>query len=90
LTYSYDAAHPAGSRIVAVTVGGKPLELGRTYRLATNDYLYAGGDGYDTLSKGKPIVDAAGGTLMATIVMDYISARREIAPKVDGRITRLN
>jgi 2',3'-cyclic-nucleotide 2'-phosphodiesterase (5'-nucleotidase family) len=90
LTYSYDAAHPAGSRIVAVTIGGKPLELGRTYRLATNDYLYAGGDGYDTLSKGKPIVDAAGGTLMATIVMDYISARREIAPKVDGRITRLN
>ena len=54
LTFSYDAAKPAGSQIVKVKIGGAPLDPGGTYKVATNDYVFGGGDGYAALSRGKP------------------------------------
>jgi 5'-nucleotidase / UDP-sugar diphosphatase len=90
MTYRYDAGKPALSRIVAVEVGGAPLEMGRTYRLATNDFIFGGGDGYAALTRGKAIIDPSAGTLMATTVMDHIAQQGEVAPQVEGRITRLN
>ena len=89
LTFSYDAAKPAGSRIVKVKIGGAPLDPGGTYKVATNDYIFGGGDGYAALGHGKPLIDASAATLMASMVIDYIAKEGEIAPKVDGRITRL-
>ena len=62
--------------MLEVKVGGKPLDPGAIYRLATNEYMMAGGDGYAALTKGKPIIDASGGPLMANVVMDYITATR--------------
>jgi 2',3'-cyclic-nucleotide 2'-phosphodiesterase (5'-nucleotidase family) len=35
----------------SVTIGGKPLELEARYRLAVNDFIYAGGDGYTMFGK---------------------------------------
>ncbi|PHK95034.1 bifunctional metallophosphatase/5'-nucleotidase [Pseudoroseomonas rhizosphaerae] len=37
---------PVGERVAAVTVGGRPLEPERAYRVVTNDFLRRGGDGY--------------------------------------------
>lgn len=90
MTFTYDAAAPAGSRIVEVEVAGEPLDPNRTYTVATNDYVFSGGDGYEALSRGKALIDASGATLMASMVMDYIAAQGEVAPAVEGRITRLN
>ena len=53
LSFTYDPARPAGSRIVAVAVGGAALDPARSYRLATNDYLLGGGDGYASLQAGQ-------------------------------------
>ena len=36
--------------------------------------------------KGKVIIDAYGAKLMASMVMDYIKAKRSVSPKVEGRI----
>ncbi|MGH6919158.1 MAG: 5'-nucleotidase C-terminal domain-containing protein, partial [Geminicoccaceae bacterium] len=69
---------------------GEPLDPGRTYTVATNDYIFGGGDGYEALTRGKALVDASAATLMANMVMDYITAKGEIAPEVEGRITRTN
>ncbi len=84
---TYDPKAPKGSRVVSATVGGKKLDTGKTYRLATNDYIANGGDGYAALKKGKQIIDASGGTLMASMVMIHISSRGKVAPKVEGRVT---
>jgi 5'-nucleotidase / UDP-sugar diphosphatase len=89
MTFTFDPARPPGSRIVAVEVGGRPLEKGRAYKVATNEYIYGGGDGYAALSRGKPLIDASGGALLTTMVIDYIARRGEIAPRLDGRITRV-
>ena len=62
MTFTFDPAKPPGSRIVAVQVGGRPLERGRMYKVATNEYIYGGGDGYAALSRGRPLIDASGAT----------------------------
>ncbi len=88
LTFTFDPTRPAGSRIVAVEVGGQPLDKERMYKVATNDYIYGGGDGYSALSRGRPLIDASGAPLLTALVIDQIARRGEIAPKTEGRITR--
>jgi 2',3'-cyclic-nucleotide 2'-phosphodiesterase (5'-nucleotidase family) len=69
-----------------VQVGGKALDRTTTYRVAINDFLLKGGDGYSSLSKGKVLIDASGGSLVATTVMHYILTRGSVAPQIEGRI----
>ena len=86
LSFTFDPKRPRGNRVLQVTIGGKPLDPAATYRLATNEYMMAGGDGYASLKKGRPVIDASGGPLMANVVMDYIAARSTVSPTVEGRI----
>ena len=53
-----DVKQPAGSRIVSVMVGAEPLDLAATYKLATNDYMLDGGDGFTALG-GKVLWSSA-------------------------------
>lgn len=50
--YSYDLSRPVGSRIVSITLDGKPIDDAATYRVTTSDFLAYGGDTYAELSKG--------------------------------------
>lgn len=86
MRFRYDAARPPGRRVIAASVGGNPLDANRTYVLATNDYLARGGDGYAMLRRGRPVIDASAGRLMASQVMDHISRLGTIAPRLEGRI----
>ena len=82
-----DKSKPAGSRVVSVEVGGKPLDTKATYKLATNDYMLDGGDGYTMLKGGKVTVDARGGKLIANDVMVMVKKMGTVKAKVEGRIT---
>jgi 2',3'-cyclic-nucleotide 2'-phosphodiesterase (5'-nucleotidase family) len=86
LVVRFDPAKPAGKRLVSVTVGGKALNPKHTYRLATTDYLAHGGDGFNVLKGAKVVVDASGGPLLANVVGDYLAAKDEVAPMVEGRV----
>jgi 5'-nucleotidase/UDP-sugar diphosphatase len=83
-----DLKKPKGSRVVSVTVGGKPLDPSATYKVATNDYMLRGGDGYTALEGGKVLINAEAGKLMANTVIDYIAKTGKVDAKVDGRITK--
>jgi 5'-nucleotidase/UDP-sugar diphosphatase len=82
-------ANPAalsGGRVKTVLVNGEALDLGREYKLATNDFMACGGDGYGMLS-GKTHVSADSGTrLVALDVIDFIAAAKRIDAKIEGRI----
>ncbi len=54
VAFSFDAKKAGGARISAadVTVGGEPLDLAKTYTVATNNFLADGGDG-SSLGKGS-------------------------------------
>jgi 5'-nucleotidase / UDP-sugar diphosphatase len=81
-----DRAAAPGMRVKVVTVNGEALDPGRDYKLATNDFLARGKDGYGMLA-GKTHVSADSGTrLVALDVMDYVEALKLIDAKVEGRI----
>jgi len=86
LSFMFDPAAEAGSRVSSVMVGDEPLFDDNTYTVATNDYMAGGGDGYAAFTGARVIVDAAAGTLMASQVIDYIAAQGTVAPAVEGRI----
>ncbi|MFZ5711056.1 MAG: bifunctional metallophosphatase/5'-nucleotidase [Pseudomonadota bacterium] len=89
MTYIFDPTAPAGSRVSGVTVGGRPLDPDKVYRLATNDYVLGGGDGYSALGGGKVIIDGGNGNLMANDVIAYIARTGKATAKVEGRIRKL-
>lgn len=86
LVVTADKSKPAGARILSVIVGNRPLDLAASYKLATNDFMLNGGDGYTALAAGKPIVGAEAGKLMANDVLAYIKAHNGIQAKLEGRI----
>jgi 2',3'-cyclic-nucleotide 2'-phosphodiesterase (5'-nucleotidase family) len=87
LAVEVDLGEPPGSRVKSVEVGGAPIDPARTYTVATNDYMAAGGDGYKVFVGAKNLIDAAAAQLMASQVIDYVTAAGTIAPTVEGRIT---
>ncbi len=87
LRYTFNPTRPAGSRIVEIWVGDRPLDDAATYTVATNDFMLRGGDGYAMLARGQVLVSPVGGPIMANAMMDAIQRMRTIRPRVEGRIT---
>jgi 2',3'-cyclic-nucleotide 2'-phosphodiesterase (5'-nucleotidase family) len=81
-----DVKEPVGSRVKSVKVNGQPLDPAKTYKLATNDFVGRGGDGYRSLIGAKSLIDVAASQLMASQVIDYVTKAGKVAPKVEGRI----
>lgn len=86
LRFSYNPTHPAGQRVTSVTVSGATLDPAKAYRVATLDYLLSGGDGYASVAAGKVLIDASGAKLVASLVIDAVTARGLVAPTLEGRI----
>jgi len=90
LRFTFDAAKPPGSRVMSVTVNGKPLDENEKYTLATVDYLSGGGDGYELLKTARVVISAEQGQSDFDILQRTVAATSAIAPKIDGRIKRLD
>jgi 5'-nucleotidase / UDP-sugar diphosphatase len=86
ITLKADLSRPPGDRIVAMTVAGKPLDEAATYTLATTDYLANGGDGYIALKGARTLIAAEDGPLLATVVIDALSAMKTIDARTDSRL----
>ncbi len=56
LAYRVDRRQHAGSRITALTFGGKPLEPAGRYRVTMNGFLAQGGDGFTVFKAGRDAV----------------------------------
>lgn len=81
-----DLKQPAGSRVLSVEIDGKPLDPAATYRVATNDFLLRGGDGYVMFAKGTVLLGERDGQLLADQVMDFVAKAGKVAPQPEGRI----
>jgi len=90
LQFEFDGRKPAGSRIVKAMVGGQPLDEKKVYTLAVNSYLTGGGDGYSMLKGLKFLIPQESAEIDSTILGNAIAAAGEVAPKVEGRIKRLD
>jgi len=88
LSFTFDPTKPVGSRVVNVWVGSVPLDETAVYRLATNDFLAAGGDGYTVLTQGTNYVST--GTTLMDYMVNYLKAFSPVSPAVEGRIVNLS
>ena len=86
----FDGRKPVGSRVVKVLVNGQALDEKKTYTLASTVYIADGGDGYSMFKSGKRLIAEESAQLDALVVTNAIQAAGEIAPKVEGRIKRLD
>lgn len=86
--YTFDASLPAGQRIKSVTVAGRPLDPERTYTLVTTTYIANGGDGYDVLMQATRVPRPK--LIDSDALRRAIVAAKIIAPRVEGRIQRLD
>ena len=86
LVFAFDPLKPPGSRITRIAVGGAPLDPGRTYTLATVDFLARGGDGYKAFRSGEMLIDSRSGGLTAGQLIDRIAAAGTVSPRIEGRI----
>ncbi|MCD6322981.1 MAG: 5'-nucleotidase C-terminal domain-containing protein [Clostridiales bacterium] len=82
MTYTIDVSRPVGDRIVNITIGGEPIDFEMEYILATNDFMAAGGDGYEML-KVETVNEF---DALDEVVIKYIQARGIIAPTRENRI----
>jgi 5'-nucleotidase len=55
LKFSYDMRRPSGSRVVSLTLNGKPLAPAAKYRVTVVNFLAEGGDGFATFKQGTEI-----------------------------------
>ena len=91
LKFTWDAAQPPGSRIVEVDVrrtdgSFAALDPAARYRVASNNFMRAGGDGYTVFATNA--IDAYDfGPGLEEAVADYIATHSPVAPQPEGRIT---
>src|SRR5882672_10158592 len=86
LVVEADLKRPPGSRITAIKVGNAPLDEARTYRVATNDFLARGGDGYTMFADVAPALADSDAPPVAGEVITYIKSIGTLRTGVEGRI----
>ena len=62
----------AGGVVTSATINGTPVDPAKTYRMAINNFVAAGGDGYPKLTGHKSFVDT--GYVDADLLRAYITA----------------
>lgn len=74
------------NQIEKALVQGKPIEKDKSYFVATNDYLYLGGDNMSFFSKAEGVTTID--YKIRNILIDYFKERDTIAPVADNRFIR--
>jgi len=89
LKFSFDQSKPVGSRVSDVQVkegdNFAPIDQAKTYKVATNNFMRAGGDGYSIFKEGKNAYDF--GPDLADVTAEYLAAHSPYKPYTDGRVT---
>lgn len=83
-TFKFDPMKEVGNKVYDVTFNnGEKLDLARTYKIATNDFMAVGGDKYASL-KGKKTVNEY--ESIEEILGEYIKTNGITHTTVDGRV----
>ncbi len=105
LSFKYSPTGAKGARVREVLIGGRSVDPGKEYTVATNDFLAVGGDGYKAFAdavKSSGTFSVVGGALQGDkvayadssrwirdVVVEYIRGKGRIAPRREGRITEV-
>jgi hypothetical protein len=94
LTYEFDPVLPVGDRVdpASIRIGGQPLVLTDTYRVAANSFLIAGGDSFTAFTTGRPTptTTAVTGANDVDAFNAYVLANSPVGPPALGRAVSLD
>lgn len=80
-----DSSRPYGEQLVEVRLAdGRLLDAGATYRIATNDFMAAGGDEFTTLKQGRNVTDTF--IPIRDALADAVKKAGTLQIKKDGRL----
>ena len=78
----------SNNEIIKASIQGKPIEDDKIYHVATNDYLYEGGDNMIFFSKARDVTETD--YKIRSLLIDYFQKKDTINPVVDQRFIRIN
>ena len=84
ITFTFNTANPAGSRVSDLMVGGSPVDMEKAYLFVTNDFMAAGGDDYTML---KPYATVNEYAAFDEILVNYIKKMGTISTTLVPRMT---
>ena len=89
IRFVWDVKLPTGKRVTKVEVNDgsgnfQPLKADEMYRVATNNFLASGGDGYRAFAEGKNLLET--GYLLSDAIAEYIGINSPLQRKTENRI----
>ncbi|MFJ4972353.1 bifunctional metallophosphatase/5'-nucleotidase [Streptomyces sp. NPDC088755] len=90
LTYTLDLTKTGAARVVtdSIKLNGAAIDPARTYRVAMNEFLAGGGDGFPALGQGKnKLVGPSDLDLFNAYLAAHSTAAAPLAPPATDRIT---
>ncbi len=82
--FAYDASKPVGSRILwAVLSDGRAVDPAATYKVAANDFMVVGGDGYTALTK---MINPISREQLWEVAANYVKSLSNVDPQIEGRV----
>jgi 5'-nucleotidase len=87
VTYAYDRTAPRSRRIDlgSIAIGGRPLEPGRQYKVALNEFIATGGDNFSALTRAGAVTTIG---VDLDIFLEYLRKHSALDPPALGRIRR--
>ncbi|HTM57156.1 MAG TPA: 5'-nucleotidase C-terminal domain-containing protein [Candidatus Udaeobacter sp.] len=89
---SFDLSRPQMQRVVSLTQpNGKPLDPNRTLKVAVNNFIASGGDGYTSFARGRNLVDTR--MALRDAMEAFVRTKSANGGAIDygdeGRVTRI-
>ena len=87
-SYSWSASAPIGSKvdIASIKIGGVAISPSTPYRVAMNNFLATGGDGFTEFTR---CTNPLGGEIDLDVLVTYFEANSPVGPGPQNRITRI-
>jgi len=83
----FDSSKNVGSRVISVKIKGQEIDIKTQYKLATTNYLSAGGDGYESLKNLTHLkFSNQMSRLLSDVIIDSIKSKKWLRLNKDGRL----
>jgi 2',3'-cyclic-nucleotide 2'-phosphodiesterase (5'-nucleotidase family) len=86
LTYDWLQSQPQGSQVANLRLNGQPIDPNAVYRVATNNFLADGGDGFTVFREGT---NRVGGVDDLTSLVNYLENNSPVSPPSIDRVNEI-
>ena len=86
IEYRFNPERKSSNKVVDIEINGHDLKMDKKYKVATNDFMAAGGDGYTMFAKAPEVASLGGMDQMLVKYIKELGTVNNKNAKVEGRI----